>query len=395
MDKNYNILITRGISEIFGKDELLKKLNLGKKIRVKFGVDPTSPDLHLGHSVCFHKLREFQELGHKIILIIGDFTARIGDPTGRSVTRNWLTKKEVDSNLKSYLDQLSKIVDIKKTEVRYNSEWYDKSKADFIMELGMKVTIARILERDDFQKRLKAGQDISFQETTYPLLQAYDSVVINSDIEIGGTDQKFNMLMGRDIQRKYNQLPQSVMTMPLLIGLDGEKKMSKSYNNYIGISESPDIQFGKIMSIPDSLIPQYFELAARVAGKELEKIKKEASDSSKCRELKATLAREIVSFYHGMQESLNAQEDFNRVFRDKENPLNIHEVKVKKSTCDDLPQLLLDLKLVSSKGDARRLMEQGGVRVDKAQITDPKASLCMHNGMVLQVGKLKFVKIRL
>lgn len=393
MDKNFDILLARGVSEVFGKEELIKKLNSGKKFRVKFGIDPTSPDLHLGHSVCFLKLREFQELGHKVVLIIGDFTARVGDPTGRSVTRNWLTKKEVDFNLKFYLDQMSKIVDIKKAEIRYNGEWYDKSKASLIMELNMKVTISRVLERDDFKKRLKAGQDISVQEINYPLLQGYDSVMVESDLEIGGTDQKFNMLMGRDIQRKYNQQPQAVMTMPLLVGLDGEKKMSKSYDNYIGINEPADIQFGKVMSIPDKLIPQYFELAARVAGKELEEIKKDAKRPEKCRDLKAELARTIVSFYHGVEAAEVAEEDFNRVFRDKKDPINIPEVKITNPRCEDLPQILLDLKLVDSKNEARRLIEQGGVRIDKAQITDPKVNLCFHEGMILQIGKFKFVKI--
>ena len=394
MDK-YKELLTRGVEEIIGQDELGKKLKSGKKIRVKFGIDPTSSDLHLGHGVCFHKLKEFQELGHKIILIIGDFTARIGDPSGRSATRKWLSKKEVVKNMKSYLDQLSKIVDIDDAEIRYNGQWYDKSKVDFVMELGMKVTIARILERDDFQKRLKAGQDISFQEVSYPLLQGYDSVVVKSDIEIGGTDQKFNMLMGRDIQRKYDQSPQSVMTMPLLIGLDGTKKMSKSYNNYIGINEEPNIMYGKVMSIPDELVPQYFELAARTTGKEFEKIKKDAKDPKKIRDLKAELAREIVTLYHGVEEAQVAEEEFNRVFRDKKYPMDMPEVKISNLRCEDLPQMLFDLKLVSSKSEARRLIEQGAVKIDKAVISDPTANICFHDKMVIQVGKLKFVRVRI
>lgn len=402
MDKHESLL-NRGVEEIFGKEELEKNLKSDKKIRVKFGIDPTSPDLHLGHAVCFQKLREFQELGHKVVLIIGDFTARIGDPSGRSTTRKPLTKKQVDDNMKHYLNQLSKIVDIKKVETRYNSEWFDKANAQFIMELALKVTAARVLEREDFRKRLKAGQDIAMQETMYPLLQGYDSVMVKSDLEIGGIDQKLNMLMGREIQRKYDQSSQSVMTMPLLIGLDGIKKMSKSYDNYIGLDEEPKIMFGKVMSIPDILVPHYFELAARTSGKELEKIEEEAKDNKKVRDLKAELAREIVTLYHGVEQAQVAEEEFNRVFRDKEYPLNLPEVKIpstmlgtgKNPRCEDLPQMLFDLKLVSSKGEARRLMEQNAVKIDKAVISDPKADICFHDKMVIQVGKLRFVRVRI
>ena len=402
MDK-YGSLLTRGVGEIIGKDELEKKLKSGKKIRVKFGIDPTSSDLHLGHMVCVQKLREFQEMGHKIVLIIGDFTARIGDPSGRTSARKVLSEKEISKNMKYYLDQVSKIIDLKTVEINYNNDWYSKEKFEFIMELTSKATVSKILEREDFKKRIAAGQEVSMQETIYPLLQGYDSVKVKSDLEIGGIDQRLNMLIGRDMQEKYNQIPQSVMTMPLLIGLDGVRKMSKSYDNYIGINDDPRITFGKVMSIPDVLVPQYFELAARTAGKELEQIKKDAKDPKKVRDLKAELAREIVTLYHGVEEATVAEDDFNRVFRDKEYPLNIKEVKIpsrilgtgKNPRCEDLPQMLFDLKLVSSKSEARRLMEQNAVKIDKAVISDPKADICFHDEMVVQVGKLKFVKIRL
>lgn len=393
--KKYHDLLTRGVAEIIGRKELERKLKAGKKLRVKFGIDPTTPDLHLGHAVCFHKLREFQELGHKIILIIGDFTARIGDPTGRSTTRKFLSKKTVDKNMKRYLDQLSKIVDTKKAEIKYNSQWFDKATAELIMELTLKVTAARVLDREDFKKRLKSGQDITMQETIYPLLQGYDSVIVKSDLEIGGVDQKLNMLMGRDIQKKYDQSVQSVMILPLLIGLDGTKKMSKSFDNYISLDEPANVQYGKIMSLPDELIAHYFELAARTSGKELSTIKREVKNPKKCRQLKAELAREIVSFYHGFEQATVAEEEFNRVFRDREYPLNMPEVKIKNPRCEDLPQLLLDLKMVSSKSEARRLIGQGGVKIDKAVIEDPKADICFHDKMVIQIGKLKFVRVRL
>jgi len=388
-------LLNRGVDEIIVREDLEKKLKSGKKMRIKFGIDPTASDLHLGHGVCLHKLREFQELGHKVVLIIGDFTARIGDPTGRSSTRKFLTKKEVEKNMKDYLDQAENILDIKKVEIRYNSEWFDKAKADLIMELTLKQTVARVLERNDFQKRLKAGEDIAMQEALYPLMQGYDSVMVKSDVELGGTDQKFNMLMGRDIQRKYAQEPQAVMTMPLLIGIDGKKKMSKSFNNYITFDEEPDVQYGKIMSIPDNLIAHYFELAARTAGKELTAIKNKLKNPKNRRGLKAELAREIVTLYHGAEAGLVAEENFNRIFRDKKPPLDMLEKFVKKNHYKDLSVLLFDLNLVSSKNEARRMLTQGAVRIDQAKIEDSKADITLYDGMIIQVGKLKFVKIRI
>lgn len=393
MDKKYEVLLTRGVEEIIGKEELIKKLDSGKKLRIKHGVDPTTTDLHIGYSVVYHKLREFQELGHKIVFLIGDFTGRFGDPTDKLKSRQMRDKKDVKNLAKNYLDQVGKILDLKKTEIRYNSEWYDKFSGEEMLKLQSRFTTDRMLERDMFNKRRKNKEEISCHEIVYPMLQGYDSVMLKSDLTICGTDQKFNELQGRKLQKEEGQEPQIIMTVPILVGTNGVQKMSQSLGNYIGISESPDSQFGKVMSIPDKVIPQYFELAARVAGKELEQIKKDAKNPAKCRDLKAELAREIVSFYHGVEAAEVAKEDFNRVFRDKKDPINMPEVKIPSPKCEDLPQMLVELKLVSSKGEARRLIEQGGVRIDKARITDPKAQVCFHNGMVLQVGKMKFVRI--
>lgn len=393
MSHKYDILLSRGVEEIIGKEELIKKLESGKKLRIKHGVDPTTPDLHIGYSVVYHKLREFQELGHKIVFLIGDYTGQFGDPTDKNKTRTMREEKEVKKLAKNYLDQVGKILDLKKTEVRYNSEWYNKFSGSDMLRLQARFTVDRMLERDMFDKRHKNKEEIACHEIVYPMLQGYDSVMLKSDLTVCGTDQKFNELQGRKLQREFDQDPQVVMTVPILVGTDGKQKMSQSLGNYIGINESADIQYGKIMSIPDELIVSYFELVGRVGGKELERIKKQYKNVQNRRDLKAKLAREIVCFYHGVEASQVAEENFNRVFKDKKDPINIPEIKIKNPRCQDLPQMLFDLKLVSSKSEAKRLIEQGGVRIDKTQITDPKASLCFHNGMILQVGKMKFVKI--
>lgn len=388
-------LLNRGVDEIIVKKDLEKKLLSGKKLRIKHGVDPTSPDLHLGHAVCLQKLKEFQELGHKIIFLIGDYTAKVGDPSGRDTTRPILTDGEIKKNAQTYFKQAGIVLDLVKCEVRYNSEWFGKMKFADALKFIANSTVTQALYREDFQNRLKQGLDISLHEILYPVMQGYDSVALKSDLEVGGIDQKLNMLMGRSMQKKYGQKAQDVMTMPLLIGLDGKKKMSKSLGNYVGISEEPFSQYSKIMSIPDKLITHYFELAARTAGKELVEIKKEAQNPKKCRDLKALLARDIVALYHGVEDAAFAEEEFNRVFRDKELPLEIPEIKIKNPRCEDLPQLLLDLKLAVSKSEARRLIIHNAVKIDKAVISDPQADLCLHDGMVVQVGKFRFVKIRL
>lgn len=388
-------LLNRGVEEIIIKKDLEKKLLSGKKLRIKHGVDPTSPDLHLGHAVCLQKLKEFQELGHKIIFLIGDFTAKIGDPSGRDTTRPILTDAEIKKNAQTYFKQAGIVLNLAKCEIRYNSEWFEKMNYADALKFIANSTVTQALYREDFQNRLKQSLDISLHEILYPVMQGYDSVELKADLEIGGIDQKLNMLMGRSMQKKYGQKPQDVMIMPLLIGLDGKKKMSKSLGNYIGISEESFSQYSKIMSIPDKLITHYFELAARTAGKELAEIKKEAQNPKKCRDLKASLARDIVALYHGAEDAAFAEEEFNRVFRDRKTPLEIREVKIKNPRCEDLPQLLFDLKLASSKSDARRLITQKAVKIDKAVITDPQADLCFHDEMVVQVGKFKFVKIKL
>lgn len=387
--------ITSGVSEIITADGLKKKLKNGEKLRIKLGVDATSADLHLGHAVCLLKLKEFQELGHKVIFLIGDFTTKIGDPSGRNSTRPVLTDEEIKANAKSYFTQVGKILDIDKCEIRYNSEWYRKLNFADLLKIASFVTVTQVMYRDDFQKRLYDKMEIGFHETLYPIMQGYDSVVLKSDVEIGGLDQKLNMLMGRSMQKKFGQLPQDVITMPLLVGIDGTKKMSKSYGNYIGISESPYSQYSKIMSIPDRLITQYFELAARVSGKELEKISKQVKEGKECRELKAQLARSIVSIYSGASEASLAEEEFKRVFQRHEMPLTMPEVVFNKSKNDKLVNILADLCLASSKSEARRLVSQKAVKVDRAVIDDQDAQINLHNGMVIQVGKRKFVRIKI
>jgi tyrosyl-tRNA synthetase len=388
-------LLTKGITEIIGKDDLIKKIKSGKKLRIKYGIDPTTSDLTLGYAVNFQKLKEFQETGHKIVFLIGDFTGRFGDPSDKLKMRQMREGKKVKELAKNYINQAGKILDLKKTEIRYNSEWYDKMSAEDLLHLMSKFTVARMLERDMFQERIKNKLEINLHEPVYPILQGYDSVMLKCDAAVCGNDQKFNELQGRKIQEDFDQDPQAIIITPLLIGIDGKNKMSQSLGNYIGINESAKVQFGKIMSIPDNLIIDYYELVARISGKELIKIKNSAKKMEHFRNLKADLARTIVEMYHGIEEAVLAENEFNRVFRDKELPIDIPEVKIRNPKCEDLPQMLFDLKLATSKSDARRLIEQGGVRIDKAVISDYKADICFHDKMVIQVGKLKFIRVRL
>jgi len=383
-----------GVEEIIGETDLIKEISSGTKLRIKHGVDPTTPDLHIGHAVNYLKLREFQERGHKIVFLIGDFTARFGDPTDKNKMRKLRDKKDVREMAKKYLVQIGKILDLKKTELRYNSEWYDHMKAPEFLDLLAHFSASRVLERDMFQERFKNNEEVGLHELIYPVLQGYDSVMLKSDMTICGSDQKFNELQGRKLQEEFGQKPQIIMTTPILLGIDGKNKMSQSMGNYVGIDEPANVQFGKIMSIPDDIVPVYFELAARITGKELTVIKNKWKNVDARRDLKAELARSVVSIYYGLEKAVVAEEDFNRVFRDKNYPLNIPEAKIKNPRCEDLPQLLSDLKLVSSKSEARRLIEQGGVKIDKAVIEDYKAHICFHDKMVVQVGKFKFLKIR-
>jgi len=386
-----NDFFEKGVAEIIDKKSLEEKLKSKKKLRLKYGVDPTRPDIHLGHAVALQILKKMQDAGHTIIFLVGDYTTKIGDPSGRNTTRPILDDAEIKKNAKTYFDQVGLILDLKKTEVRYNSEWFSKMNFNDILQLAGKFTVAQIIERDDFEKRLKGGVDVGLHEMLYPLMQAYDSVVLKADVEFGGTDQRFNMLAGRDLQKKMGQTPQDIVMMEILIGLDGKEKMSKSLNNYIGISESPKSMFGKTMSIPDSLIKLYFELCTdeskSVAQKQMAKIKSGANP----RDIKAELAEKIVEIYHGKKKAQEAKKEFFKVFSKKELPSSIPKVKL--SGNYELPLFLIELGAASSNSEARRLISQGAVKIDGTKVTDPKSQIATHKNMIIQVGKQKYYKI--
>ncbi len=386
-------ILSHNTEEVIVKEDLEKKLRSGKKLRVKLGCDPSRPDIHLGHSIVIRKLKEFQDLGHQVVFIIGDYTGMIGDPSGKSKTRPALSSSEVKKNAESYFSQVGKILDMKKTEVRFNSEWFSKMNFEDVLKLVSRFTVARILERDDFSKRLKNGTDIAVNEIMYPVMQAYDSIAIDADVEIGGTDQKFNMLAGRDLQRKMERSEQNILTCPLLVGLDGKEKMSKSLDNYIGISENPDSMFGKIMSISDALIFYYFKLLTDISKDELKQIEIDLKDPAKNpRDLKVRLAKEIIAIYSGKDEAEKAEEEFNKIFRDKKKPTEMESYKLKKASYK-LIDLLMETKMASSKGEAKRLIEQGGVKIDDVVQKDWNQEIEIKNGIVMQVGKRKFAKI--
>ena len=386
-------LLTRNVEEVIVEKDLEKKLSSGKKLRIKLGCDPSRPDLHLGHSIVLRKLKEFQDLGHQIIFIIGDYTGMIGDPSGKSKTRPALSKKEVRKNAESYFEQVGKILDIKKTEIKYNSEWFSKFNMEDVLKLAGKFTVARILERDDFSKRLKSGAEIAVSEMLYPIMQAYDSIVIKADLEIGGTDQKFNMLAGRDLQRKMNLPEQNITTTILLVGLDGKQKMSKSLDNYISITEEPNSMFGKIMSISDEMILCYFKLLTDLENGELKKIETDLKDpKTNPRDLKVKLAKEIVAIYHNKKSAKNAEEEFNKIFREKKKPTEIKKYAIR-NTQYAIQDLLVEIKLASSKSEARRLVQQGGVKIGDVVQDDFSKNIKIKNGMIVQVGKRRFVKL--
>ncbi len=393
-------LIKRGAFEIIPEDELIKKLenSLQKNIplNIKLGCDPSRPDLHIGHSVVLRKLAQFQSIGHQAILIIGDFTGMIGDPSGRNATRPALTLQETRINGQSYFEQASKILDKQKTKIVYNSEWLSKMSFEDVIKLASKYTVARMIERDDFTKRFKAGEPISIHEFLYPLAQAMDSVAIESDVELGGTDQKFNLLVGRDIQREYGKEPQVILTMPLIVGTDGVEKMSKSYNNYIGISDSPKDIFGKTLSIPDKLIYNYYELAADTSNEELIKIKNELNDSSvNPRDLKRALAKTLVRMYHSQKAAEEAEAEFDKIFISKEIPDDISEFIFENGENEiGILELIVTVNFAPSKGEARRLVAQGGVTVDGEKISDIAAKINLTKESILKVGKRKFIKIK-
>ncbi len=386
-------LLVRSVAEVIVVDHLREALSSGKRLRVKFGIDPTAPDIHLGHTVALRKLRAFQDAGHSIILIIGDFTAMIGDPSGRSETRKVLSASDVKANMKKYLAQAGRIINIKKTEVHYNSSWYKKGSLALLTDIFSRVTVQRVLERDDFQKRLRGNQEISMLEIMYPLLQGYDSVAVKSDIEIGGTDQKFNMLMGRRLQRSFDMPEQDVMTLELVEGLDGVKKMSKSYGNYIGISDNPADMFGKVMSIPDTLMMKYFRAFTDLSLEELKSI--EASLSRHAlhpRDAKLKLAREIVFAYHGAIKARKAEEAFIGTFQRRENPENVPNVEVPENM--SVIDFLKTFHGSKSNSEARRLIAGGGVKIDLETVEDEKRRLSGDDhGKILKVGKRHFYRI--
>jgi tyrosyl-tRNA synthetase len=392
-------LIKRGASEIIPEEDLVKKIEKSiqskKPLNVKLGCDPSRPDLHLGHSVVLRKLRQFQQLGHQAILIIGDFTGMIGDPTGKSKTRPSLSLEETRRNGQSYFEQATKILSAQHITMLYNSEWLAKMSFADVIHLASKYTVARMLERDDFTGRYKQGEPISVHEFLYPLAQAMDSVAVHSDVELGGSDQKFNLLVGRDIQREFGQEPQAILTMPLLVGTDGAEKMSKSYDNYIGINDSPKEIYGKTLRIPDSLMYTYYELTTEISNDGLRAIKQQLADGkTNPRDLKRQLARILVGLYHTAELATKAEEEFDRIFVDKTLPDEVEEFRLKSENGGiSISTLLVDTKLASSRSDARRLIEQGGVSIDGEKISDFNAPIPSRTEFVLKVGKRRFLKV--
>lgn len=392
--------LKKGSAEIIREAELQTKLEksakTGKPLRVKLGVDPTAPDIHLGHTVVIRKLKHFQEMGHTAVFLIGDFTAMVGDPTGQSETRPPLTRDQVNANAETYLEQVFKILDRQKTEIRYNSEWLDKLSSYDIVRLCAKYRVARMLEREDFHTRLTNQQPISMHELLYPLLVAYDSVVLESDVELGATEQKFNLLMGREIQREYGQESQVAFTMPILVGLDGSRKMSKSLGNYVGITETPDQIFGKMMSIPDELMWSYYELVTDRTPEEIAKLKSDVSSGSKHpMDVKMLLAQEVVSGFHGEAAARKAAGMFQRVFRDRQAPEEAPVKNLPAGAPQTIKVLLTTLKLTPSVSEAERLVKQGAVEIDGQRIDDPRkeVDLSKARDFLLRAGKKKFVRV--
>lgn len=385
-----------GADEILLESELIKKLEENRPLVVKAGFDPTAPDLHLGHTVLINKLKQFQDAGHRVQFLIGDFTAMIGDPTGKNVTRKPLSKEAVIENAKTYQEQVFKILDPEKTEVKFNSEWMGAMSSAEMIQLAAKHTVARMLERDDFHKRYKGGQPIAIHEFLYPLIQGYDSVVMKADVELGGTDQKFNLLMGRHLQEIYGQKPQVVLTMPILEGLDGVQKMSKSLNNYIGIADAPDDMFGKIMSISDDLMWRYFELLSFRPMTEIESWRKECLAGANPRNYKVSLGQEIVARFHGQQAADKALENFDARFQRGAMPDDIPEIKLNADAAGlPIANLLKDAGLAASTSEALRMIKQGAVKIDGEKLEDVKAMLAVTSNHVYQVGKRKFAKVEI
>jgi len=384
--QDINHMLRRGVAEIIVEEEMIKLLRSGKKLRLKEGFDPSFPDIHLGHMVALRKLRQFQELGHQVVLIVADWTAQIGDPTGVSVTRPMLSMEQVQANAETYMKQFFKVVDKKRTEVRWQSEWFGKFTLADIIQLTSKFTVAQLLARDDFSNRYSAGRPIALTELLYPLLQAYDSVAVQADVEFGGTDQKFNLLVGRELQSMVGQQPQQIFLVPLLVGTDGSKKMSKSLGNYIGVAEPPNEIYGKVMSIPDSLILNYFELVTDVPDQELEEFKKQLdNDSINPMTLKKRLAREIVTQLYSQKAAAEAEEQFEKVVQKGELPEKMPEAR-----SGELLQMILEKGLARSRSEARRLITQGAVDVDGKKVTD--AHMVVPKDSIIKVGKRDYLR---
>lgn len=385
-------IINKGVEEIINKEELQEKLKKsieeGRPLTVKLGLDPTAPDIHLGHAVVLRKIKQMQDLGHKAVIIIGDFTGMIGDPTGKSKTRKQLTREEVVQNAKTYEKQIFKVLDKDKTELRFNSEWLSKLNFKDVIELASKYSVTRMLEREDFKNRFNNHVSIGIHEFFYPLMQAYDSVAIKADIEMGGTDQKFNVLMGRNLQSEYGEEKQIALFMPILEGIDGVEKMSKSLGNYVGINEDENTMYEKIMKIPDNLIIKYFELTTDIHPDEIDNIKNDLKNKNP-RDIKMRLANEIVKLYHGEKNAVKAEEHFKTVFQNNSIPEDIKEIKIDEN--EDIISCIVAAGFSSSKSDARRLIKQGAVKVNGDKITE--FNICLKNGSILKVGKAKLVRI--
>ncbi|WP_231633434.1 tyrosine--tRNA ligase [Numidum massiliense] len=397
-------MLRRGVVDVVPEAALAEKVRESIKekrpLNVKLGIDPSAPDIHIGHTVVIHKLRQFQQLGHKVQLLIGDFTGRIGDPSGRSETRKPLSEEQVLANARTYQEQVFKILDPKLTEIHFNSEWLAKLSFSEVLSLASQMTVARMLERDDFEKRYKANHPIGVHEFFYPLMQGYDSVALESDVELGGTDQTFNVLMGRQLQREFGKKEQVAMTLPLLEGLDGEKKMSKSLGNYIGIDDEPGDMYGKAMSVPDALMLKYFELATDLSLEQFETLKQQLTEGTMHpRDAKMLLAHTFVRMYHGEEAAAEAEERFKTVFQQQALPEDIAEVSVRAVDLDDgkmwIVKLLTHLGLVASNGEARRMIQQGAVKLNEQKMPAADVDVAVTDGLVAQVGKRKFARVKL
>ena len=393
-------VIRRGAVQVFPEEELVGKLQKSiaenRPLRIKHGVDPTAPDIHLGHTVQLRKLRQFQDLGHKVVLIIGNYTALVGDPSGQKTTRPQLTMEEIEANAATYLSQVSKVLDMQTLEIARNGDWFGRMSFEDVLKLAAKATVARTLERDDFSERMKAGTPIYLHEILYPLMQGHDSVMVRSDVEIGGTDQTFNLLVGRDLQRDAGQSPQVILTMPIIEGVDGTLKMSKSLGNYIGLNDPPAEMFGKVMSIPDALMPKYYELLTNVPMEEVQKL---LAPSAHPRDAKVRLGKEIVAAYYNEASAQAAADEFARVFTQGTLPDDVPVVELPEASLEGgklwIVKVLTELQLAKSSGEARRVVEQGGAYFDGHRINNVDAEVPVKDGMVVQVGRRKFARIKL